>query len=94
MGFTKRDKDNPDGNYFTEDVYTMLIHLEDGTINFAKTKDEKDPRAQIDGIEGIAYFAKKNIILSGENATMYLGSPVTVKGKAVSEQTQGTIYLG
>lgn len=94
MGFTKRDRDNPDGNYFTEDVYTMLIHLEDGTINFAKTKDEKDPRAQIDGIEGIAYFAKKNIILSGENATMYLGSPVTVKGQAVSEQTQGTIYLG
>lgn len=94
MGFTKRDRDNSDGNYFTEDVYTMLIHLEDGTINFAKTKDEKDPRAQIDGIEGIAYFAKKNIILSGENATMYLGSPVKVKGETVSEQTQGTIYLG
>lgn len=94
MGFTKRDRDNPDGNYFTEDVYTMLIHLEDGTINFAKTKDEKDPRAQIDGIEGIAYFAKKNIVLSGENATMYLGSPVTIKGETVSEQTQGTIYLG
>ena len=94
MGFTKRDRDNPDGNYFTEKLYTMLIDLKDGTINFAKDNPDEDPRAQIDGIEGIAYFAKKNIILSGENATMYLGSPVKVKDKTVSTQTQGTIYLG
>lgn len=87
MGFNK-------DSYFTNDQYTMMLDFKKGLINFAKLINETEPRAQIDGANGIAYFAKRNIVLSGENATMYLGSQVTVNNTVVSTQTQGTIYLG
>lgn len=82
-------------------AYNMWIDFENGTINFGKDKPseynadgtliETIPHVRINGTDGKAYFAKGNIIIDGENATIFCGVPVNSLSN--TPNTKGTLQL-
>jgi hypothetical protein len=104
MGFYSHE--NEDKTYDTIELikspsaYNMLINFNEGTINFGKEKPYYDeegtlinplPHVVINGNNGNAYFAKGNIVIDGENATIFCGVPVNSLSN--TPNTKGTLQL-
>ena len=93
MGFYNDNDGNTIALTATPSAYNMWIDFKNGTVNFGKDSTENSiPHVVINGKNGNAYFAKGNIVIDGENATIFCGVPTNPQNMDITNTT-GTIQL-
>ena len=99
MGFYNDDNGNTIDLNASPSVYNMLINFKQGLIDFGKLDEDANaiPLTRIDGITGNAYFAGGQVIISGEDASIYCGVSQTWTGSLGFDYgtpvEEGKLYL-